>query len=144
LRIRLQIGGTRKARAQFGLVLTQVAALHLGPDPEPVVEVGSPVAVPLLDAAEEAGPRFVEMQSQEILVGHLRGAGMGYDVQEISLRNLCAANISLMHTGGKCAANDLLMHTRSQAPAPSRLPERKRRISRSRASAHPDPSLSLR
>ena len=57
---------------QVGAVLPKVAALHLSPDPKPVVEIGSPVAVTLFDAAQNLRGCLVEMHAQQILISDLR------------------------------------------------------------------------
>jgi len=73
---RLEVSGACETGAQLGRVFAQIAALHLGADPEPVVEVGSSVAMAFLDAPDDVGGGLVEVQSQEFLIGHLCNAGM--------------------------------------------------------------------
>ena len=72
LRLRFQLGRARQAMTQVGAVLPKVAALHLSPDPKPVVEIGSPVAVTLFDAAQNLRGCLVEMHAQQILISDLR------------------------------------------------------------------------
>ena len=92
-RVRVQIGGLRKTAAQRRGGLAEISALHFCPDPKPVVEVCSPVAMALLDAADKDGRGLFEMQPQEILKRSPERSGNVTRRPCVTSKKLCAAKI---------------------------------------------------